>query len=133
MKTPKLTELQVKMMEEARLTRNFYAKDPSRRALMSNGSCSYENDEGNKCAIGRRLNKRDMEYLKENDMIEGYGITEIYGNLSTERIKALPEMFWEALQDFHDESQNWDAKGISTLGQNNYEFLIQRIKDHHFY
>lgn len=133
MKTPKLTELQLMMLEEARLTRNFYAKDPSRRALLSNGSCAYQNDEGNKCAIGRRLNKRDMEYLKEKDMIEGCGITEIYEDLTSKRIKALPEMFWEYLQSLHDESQNWGDHGISPIGERNYKILVQRIKDHHFY
>lgn len=103
-------------------TAHFYSEDVGRRSLTRYGGCSYLNDEGNMCAVGRCFTEeglkefcnygniftRDMfPYLKEDYRIENY-------------------LFWFDLQQFHDNNLNWNEDGLSERGKEQYKLLLEK-------
>jgi hypothetical protein len=96
----------------------YYEVNPYARRAFSDGECAYLIEEtGSKCAIGRMLNNTDMEMLKEEQMLFDTTIFDIYGILTSERIKALPLSFLAQLQELHDNDAYWNEKGMTNFGR----------------
>jgi hypothetical protein len=103
-------ELKTKMLAVLKDTVEFYSDDVNRRAVTRSGDCLYyDNKCDTKCAIGRLLNKRDIQYLIDQNQLEGYGIHEVFGCLTSKKIKELPLSFLRDLQNLHDEEEYWDS------------------------
>jgi len=122
-----LSPLQKKMIREVTIVKNFYSKNPDRRASYG-GSCSYQTPHGNKCAVGRILNKKDMEYLDREGMIDGTSIHDVFEYLTTKRVTDLPVTFWEKVQSFHDDDEHWNNEGITEEGLRYFNSLLEDIK-----
>lgn len=129
----KLNEIQKKMLKELNSMVKFYGKDTRKRALSKTGFCQYLTSTNKMCAIGRRLNEKDHEYIKSNEFNQGTGISEIYSDLTTKIIKDLPCEFWEDLQGFHDEEDCWNKrKGLSKMGLRYYQKIETKILNNEY-
>ncbi len=109
----KLSDNQKEMLEVLEDTFNFYSKNPNKRGLSSDdSSCLFLTFEGNNCAVGRYLNKKDLKSLETNhkldDSIRGLIMDKV--KLSSTIIKRLPLQFWEDLQNFHDRDNHWKKR-----------------------
>lgn len=102
-------------------TFKYYEEDPTRRGIKKgSSSCVYKTQEGNKCALGLRINE---------DRLKAYGLTlenlNTHGNvveltsflknqnLSIDNILfddyiGHDHDFWLDVQKFHDGSSLWD-------------------------
>lgn len=130
----KLDGIQKKMLKELNSMVKFYGADTRRRAVFgSEGLCQYHSSRGKCCSVGRRLNKKDHQYIDDTDSNVGTPISEIYSNLTTKIIKDLPCEFWEDMQDFHDRNEFWNKrKGISKDGLKYYEEIKNKILNNEY-
>lgn len=111
-------------------TARYYAKDPNRRAvLVSPGTglvtCEYHTADGNKCAVGRCLNKAYLKKLTgyENhwgtsvaDIVERFEVT--VDEMLMPRYRGHSLSFWSEVQRLHDTQENWCGSGMSRVGKN---------------
>jgi hypothetical protein len=102
-------------------TIEFYSNKEN-RSFNKNGMPCYLNEDGNRCAIGRCLNKLGLAKFKNNhSRITSLVLSQI-GYLRKDNY-FKPEywnnaiVFWQNLQDLHDEEQYWTDTGLSKLGK----------------
>lgn len=109
--------LQSSMVEILDDTVAFYSEDVSRRAVNSSGQCEYISFNGNCCAIGRKMNDADLNFIvKNHHECKRFGA--VIPNLQTPAIRELPFTFWCDIQGLHDTRENWgERKGLSTKGK----------------
>ena len=121
-------ELMLEVLED---TIKFYSEDTNRRSREIVGGvnfCTYENKEnGNKCAVGRLLNKQDLAMI-ENKAYKDLSIYSVYDYLTTEKVKSLPVKFWSRLQEFHDNDSNWSLKGLTFIGKQRTDEIRHEIE-----
>ena len=112
-------------------TITYYSEDPTRRCVRD-GNCAYNpktvgnlNSEG--CAIGRLL--PDDVTLKMDEDMQNDSITNI---IESEFVRLLPykiteyPIFFQKLQDFHDDGENFDGTGITEPGKSK----VQEIRNY---
>lgn len=121
-----LTKLQKEMLKVLDDTKEFYHKNPSKRAIEPNG-CVFETEDGRRCAVGRYLTKKDLKNIHGKDMNGGFGPELIRPIVSSAVFKRLPTYFWNDLQTFHDAPVIWDNDGITEIGIKTYNELKQKI------
>jgi hypothetical protein len=119
--------LVTEMIHELREMVDYYSHDTNRRAT-SHGTCSYETENGAKCAIGRMLSGEDLTRLESRGMLDDTGLSDIWDIIETPRVKNLPRRFLEDLQDLHDSDLHWDGNGISERGKDRMELIRTRIE-----
>jgi hypothetical protein len=96
-------------------TADFYGADPTRRATDALGACEITSSNGSHCAYGRCLLAKYQEEWK------GCAGPDLSWDHKDECL--LPEYgghegsFWQHLQNFHDNPENWTATGLSNVGQ----------------
>lgn len=90
-------------------------------------TCTYMNDKGNMCAVGRCLTDKGMQifkvfedkYKSTDTSIESFvgvhGLGE-FDNALEEEYRGHDVEFWKHLQYLHDVSSNWDENGITKYG-----------------
>jgi hypothetical protein len=132
----KLTDIQNEMLEVLEDTVEYYSEDVSRRGVArSNGdfeNCVFLTQDGKKCAVGRYLNKKDLEKISYSGNLDG-GIINFYNEydkceLSTRIVKRLPKNFWKDLQNLHDKRSNWrNPSGLSVVGKSHVESMKNKI------
>lgn len=107
-------------------TVEWYSQDVDRRSIIDS-KCSYDNSNGNKCAVGRFLSEYGLSYVKKN-LLNNVSIGNIFylwDNADTFKNQILvPEVswmsdlgFWAALQELHDEDCYWTSNGLSAEGK----------------
>lgn len=105
----------------------FYSEDVSRRGIDSNtGQCVYlDKTTGNQCAVGRCIN-HDLRKEYEGDldlMLESTETT--FEELLLPKYRHLTDLyFWNLLQGFHDNSDNWNTNGLTESGEKKYLYLL---------
>lgn len=124
-----LTALQKEMLRVLTNTKNFYNKNPNKRAVNDYGICAYETSDGCRCAVGRFLTKRDLKHLYEEGLIIAAGPEDIQNEVKSKIFHRLPIEFWENLQSFHDLGKYWDNNGITEEGLQEYERIKANILD----
>jgi len=123
-------------------TVDFYSQDTNRRASKSNGLsgfiCSYENEFGNKCALGRCFDTENSNYsiiryyegnissliefliTKEGEVIEKIKdeniIYQELENVLLPLYRGHELIFWKDLQNLHDTEAFWLKKGLTEKG-----------------
>ena len=129
-------------------TYKFYTEDPRRRAFKiasishaghteEQSQCLYETEDGRKCAVGRCI---DEEKLKAKGRtlktLPNVGTTGLQDVLGSELDSILKDEylhhdidFWMYLQGWHDFEENWNSKGLTTLGIKSYERLLSNFGD----
>lgn len=109
-------------------TVDFYSKDTSRRSY-SHGTCAYNGKNGTHCAFGRCLLPK---YQEQGDNLANNttGILEFVrgtkkkvDEVLQEKYRGHDSFFWRNIQRLHDETENWDASGITFEG----EIAVNRI------
>jgi len=89
--------------------------------------CLYANAQGNKCAVGRCLKSNSTIF---DIMNEGFSAGDIGGVKLDKELKPSYRghsvKFWEDLQKFHDEKNNWDDKGLTALGDEHLDCLLKK-------
>jgi hypothetical protein len=94
-------------------TVKFYSKNTERRAK-KNGLCSYLNEDGNKCAVGRcAKNPGELSNGPFNEVIEDLTDEEIF----LPRYRGHDKEFWNDLQSLHDSDGYWDYNSLSKCGE----------------
>ena len=119
-------------LEILRDTINHYKL--SNRAEQDNG-CVYMNSKGQKCAVGRYMLKENpskynwhgnvyslVARLVENEEPGGLD------SLLIKEVRGHDLVFWADLQMLHDVPENWDEDGISAIGIEKANKLIEEYK-----
>jgi hypothetical protein len=114
-------------------TVEFYSADTSRRSFVFNygsTSCMYNSGDGRHCAVGRcmteELKSQGVDLKNNNtaleEVIENYSEVD---ELLEQKYHGHPLKFWIDLQNFHDQNDNWDKKGVSIHGK----MSLNRLKE----
>ena len=82
-----------------------------------NFTCSYRTSKGKMCAVGRCLTEKGIQIFTE---INSAGLKDsdsysLQANLKEEYL-GHSLIFWQDLQNFHDDYRAWNTKGLSRVG-----------------
>lgn len=112
-------------------TAAFY--NTSNRGMISS-VCVYNNNLGDKCAVGRCMNEFGL--LKFGDFrgnvsaVKAECMEKRYGDgldcILKEDYQNHPVEFWSSLQSFHDYNRNWDEYGLTKVGLAAKERLLEK-------
>lgn len=124
-------------------TYNYYTQDPKRRGIQLDPAgnptarCLYKNiATGSRCAVGRclvdevvdaALHVFNNSYGSVGNMFESQW-NELETLLKPE-YKGHSQYFWEQLQNFHDDPNNWGKEGITEQGKRLYQGLLREFKN----
>lgn len=93
-------------------------------------ACVYKDSKDNTCAVGRYLiNPPELEEGTCPVIVLCEFSEDLLQTLLTEDVRGHSILFWQQMQAFHDNPANWVETGISTLGSNQKEVLINNWKD----
>lgn len=119
MKTP------IQIIDE---TVEFYSQDPAGRRAQAYHTCVYYDEEtGNKCAVGRCCVDSEVEspdFPEDSVNIGGEPNMAVLSRLKPE-YQGHPWQLWAALQRLHDCTQCWSDTGLSKHG----EALVKNMKN----
>jgi len=117
-------DLKQRLLKE---TKEYYEEDPiGRRGLDDKGKCEYSTISGKKCALGRIMTEETLGNIPADggsysviieDIPESIELLEPYEGLKF----VVP-----FLDDFHDDSVNWDLLGLTTTGKTTYKALMEK-------
>ena len=106
------------------------------RGISDNGdTCEYLTIDGRMCAVGMCMTDEAMDTWK--DFNSGvYSLTakledegEELDSIFKDEYKGHSESFWIELQNFHDESRNWDEFGLTVQGESDFKRMIKYYKN----
>lgn len=106
-------------------TVEFYGADVSRRAKdIEFGICDYIMDDGRKCAVGRCCKNPSNKWIGSVSRLAlNFGKLD---SIFMPEYKGHDQNFWEALQMFHDNCNNWNKKrGLSRFGKRELRELLE--------
>jgi len=111
-------------------TKEYYAADPSRRAVDNYGHCFYyQENTGNTCAIGRCLKDPKSSKSVNGDVDTLYkALGHKFEDNLLPQYRGHDISFWSDLQLFHDCNENWTARGLSEQGLADYNRLMRLYK-----
>ena len=108
-------------------TIDFYSTDTSRRgvteSIHGHITCSYQSENGNKCAVGRCMTEDALE--KYYDFQNNVEKLPDFESLLLPQYQGHDIEFWRRLQRLHDATYNWDENGLTTDGQKIVDNLIK--------
>ena len=106
-------------------TVKYYSEDLSRRALDENFMCLYKTPHGNMCAVGRCMRDdapfEDLNTQGELTSLEIFRNVEVeeqdekLDTLLKDEYRGVNMTFWMSLQSLHDQSLNWEGRGLSRM------------------
>lgn len=109
-------------------TVEFYSEDPKgRRSIDENDNCVYTDQHGCHCAVGRYL-KTEYQYF-EWEHNKKSAADDLYPHFYKDDIPQdirKDYRFWQDLQVFHDDNLNFDEDGLSEIGKEEAEQLINK-------
>lgn len=118
----KLQKQQLAFLEEMVA---YYSADTTRRAVDALSSCEYFSENGNRCAIGRKMFKSryhpKMEGSSVLSLIEHYGAT-----ILPKKVLILGADFLADIQELHDSTSSsyWNEKiGLTKEGKLQVKFI----------
>lgn len=111
-------------------TVNYYSADPSQRAVIyyaaGGSTCEYATHDGKRCAVGRYLlNPKCMPIGDIETLVESGDVSDL-DILLQENVRSHSSEFWNDLQSFHDENDNWNENGLTSIGREIYKLLLIR-------
>jgi hypothetical protein len=115
-----------KKLEIINETAEYYGADTSRRGvdrghITGTVSCKYYTDDGKMCAVGRCL--IDASQVRDSVTIAAHlFFSSGYGILKPE-YRIEDASFWRDLQNFHDNTHNWDENGLTEFGKTKLHIL----------
>jgi hypothetical protein len=111
-------------------TINYYSVDPvNRRSSFNNESFYYKN--GNSCAVGRYI--IDVKnFIKINEIYNTDPVKSLFESFGFDILKnevsdLVDIKFWNLIQSLHDTSDYWNDNGLSELGLEKKENIINHI------
>lgn len=119
----------------------YYGTDPSRRAVDTDGNCTYHDEHtGNMCAVGRRMTQEGRDAYGHT-ICDVDVLCDVYlrmgenNHLSDNQVLAsimevtLPVGFWMRLQQLHDSCMNWDhiKGGLSVIGKRQLSAIFEWV------
>lgn len=90
--------------------------------------CYIDPKTGYKCAVGRYL-KDDVINTFPNGNVKDLILEGDIDNLDSylkEEVQGFNLSFWEDLQIFHDDEDNWDCEGMSPTGLSLFDDLLEK-------
>ena len=129
-----------KMIAIVRDTMDYYGSNPDRRAYIQHDdgiSCAYFVDAWagrpeRMCAVGRCL----IDPAGIQRRFSSMGAMQLDGEFShglddvlKPEYRGLPIDFWDQLQCWHDDRENFDAIGLTEAGKEEGEWLIRKIEN----
>jgi hypothetical protein len=111
----------------------YYAADPQRRRAKDNSGCSYETDDGRRCAVGRCL--QDPRYIQIvvvtplacsalPDRMQASTLDE----LLKPEYRGYPEELWRLLQRLHDSTVYWNTNGLTLTGRERVDTIKEWVR-----
>ena len=114
-----MVETQVTKKEIVREVLETYS-DPKQRATfkeLPDGTCQYQSDNGNRCAVGRFMTEEALKiHGKSTKNIETMSFRFGLNSLLKKEYQGYPLSFWVNLQKLHDEPSYWSEDGITEEG-----------------
>lgn len=119
---------------------NYYKEDVTRRGIYKL-KCQYFTEDGKMCAVGYLSNDPSKiqeigEELLEEEESEGSGVQAIIKHISLQFLdikyqysKVTPS-FLSVLQEFHDDYNNWDKKGITEEGEKMADKIREQYREY---
>ena len=111
-------------------TINYYSVDPvNRRSSFNNKTFYYKN--GNSCAVGRYI--IDVKnFIKINEIYNTDPVKSLFESFGFDILKnevsdLVDIKFWNLIQSLHDTSDYWNDNGLSELGLEKKENIINHI------
>lgn len=119
-------------------TIDYYGVDPENRRCFKDGNCKYSPKTAGKqglsegCAIGRHLSPK-VQKAFDNFSGNSYSIIDIMAKeemkkLLPEWMQEMPVGFLSSVQVLHDKSSSWGAKGLSNVGKQRVNRIIEEYK-----
>lgn len=101
------------------------AYNSTNRAEVS-GACKYflEGTEG--CAVGRRIKDKEL-CMKMDCNGESMVSSDTTYNMLPDELKIYSKGFLRSLQRLHDDTENWNATGLSEFGAKTVEQIKEKI------
>ena len=94
-----------------------------KRGIASDGSCSYLTKDGNMCAVGRCLINPTISMGGTAGLFKvNSKVVELEDYLKPE-YKGHKTIFWQDLQWFHDDSDNWNDHKLTETGLTRLKYL----------
>ena len=119
----------VRMQDILDDTIEYYSESP--RAMDKSGSCQYTDEVGNHCAVGRYMRPefQTTGFYANNGVSVGSLAADVDTYLKS-NVLGLTEKFWSALQDIHDNDQNWGEydEGITSVGEVRHTRMKDKIE-----
>ena len=105
--------------------KNYNSNNTSKKA--ETDTCTYMNEDGAMCAVGRCLTNEGMQIFKafeDNNLHVDTSVTyftqvydmDKFDNALKEEYCGHDLKFWQNLQYLHDSPHNWDEDGITQSG-----------------
>lgn len=117
--------LQEKRLEFLNETVGFYTNNP--RSVTENGICIYSPSEKSVgCAIGRHIEDKELCYQLDHHRQGGTPATGIRYTFEflPLKLKEFGKDFLRSVQSLHDNDHCWERKGLSKLGKEVYNKII---------
>jgi hypothetical protein len=111
-------------------TAAYYSEDTSRRALSINkdgsiAGCKYLTDDGRMCAVGRCFTENGLEKFGNHGGYYNMNMLPLF----KEDYQIYDDYFWSDLQRLHDNAYNWNKEGLTEVGKEFVQYLLNVYKD----
>ena len=104
---------------------NYYTTE--NRATDKNLSCKYFIEDGRRCAIGMQVNKPLAAKIEQQCTGKAAGHENVF-DLLPKRMKNMGRAFLCQIQSLHDFNTNWGKNGITEIGEQEVESIIETYK-----
>jgi len=109
--------------EIVRETVEFYSNNA--RSIRPSGMCSYENESGSRCAVGRCIEEDCMGLVRDTEENKGEFAIEVFQDkvgvsleeCLQEKYRGHNLSFWKILQILHDNNTFWNKRTLTEEGK----------------
>jgi len=116
--------------EIVRETVEFYSNNA--RSIRPSGMCSYENESGSRCAVGRCIEEDCMGLVRDTEENKGeFEVLSFEDKVGVSLEECLQEKYrghnlslWKSLQMLHDNNTFWEKKSLTKEGK---EFIKEEF------
>ena len=111
----------------------YYTTNPNRRCTSKLGRCMYNPKTANKkisegCLIGRHLTTEQQDKGDDIGSIDFIFNEELEDEILPKWMLKFERDFLSQCQNFHDDNDNWNRKGLSKIGRMELERIVKSFE-----